>query len=312
MYTIFIDGSSGTTGLRITSLLAERDDIEITELTGEARKDEDARLAQIRAADVSVLCLPDTESAKIAARAPTDARLIDASTVHRVDPAWVYGLPELGAAQRERIAGANRVAVPGCHATGFILLARPLVESGIVRKGHPFIAHSVTGYSGGGKAMIAEYESAGRAAEFSAPRQYALGQRHKHLPEMKKYALCEREPVFTPHVADYFSGIEVVTGLFREQLADGAGASDVRAALEDYYAKEDFITVRREGAVPGDGYLSAAAYAGRNDVEISINGNEERITLTARYDNLGKGAAGAAVQCLNSMLGIDEKKGLLD
>jgi N-acetyl-gamma-glutamyl-phosphate reductase len=312
IYKVFIDGSAGTTGLRLKSVLAGRDDIEILELTGEARKDEGARLERIRAADITALCLPDAEAARIAALAPREARLIDASTAHRVDPAWVYGLPELTAGQRRRIVDSNRVAVPGCHATGFILIARPLVEAGVVTRNHHFTVHSVTGYSGGGRAMIAVYEDGVRQEGLRAPRQYALAQRHKHLPEMKAYALCDTEPLFMPYVADYFSGIEVAVGLFTEQLAGGGGADSVRAALESYYAKEDFVTVRPAGFDPEGDYLGAAAYAGRNDVEIIIHGNEERITVTARYDNLGKGASGAAVQCMNLMLSACEGKGLLE
>jgi N-acetyl-gamma-glutamyl-phosphate reductase len=270
-----------------------------------------ARLSQIEEADIVILCLPDAEAEKIAALAPADARVIDASTAHRVDPAWVYGLPELAEEQRSMIAGSNRVAAPGCHAAGFILLARPLIEYGILASDHRFIAQSVTGYSGGGKAMIAEYENAGRSESMKAPRQYALTQFHKHLPEMTKYALCSEAPVFIPRVADYFNGMEVVIGLFKEQLTGGAGADTVRSALEKYYANEDFITVREAGYDPENGYLGAAAYAGRNDMEIIIGGNEERITLTARYDNLGKGASGTVAQCMNIMLGAAEGKGLI-
>jgi N-acetyl-gamma-glutamyl-phosphate reductase len=312
MYKIFVDGSAGTTGLRIKSVLEPRDDIEIVELTGDERKDDAARLACISDSDVTVLCLPDAESAKIAALAPESARIIDASTAHRTDPAWVYGLPELTVGQRALIAASNRVSVPGCHATGFILLARPLIATGVIDEDYPFIAHSVTGYSGGGKSMIAEYSEESKAESFSAPRQYALTQAHKHMPEMRHYAGCTYEPVFTPHVADFYQGIEVVVGLHRGQLTAGKMASDVRAAVESSYANEDFIAVRPEGYDPEDGYLSASAYAGRNDMEIIIHGNDDRIVLTTRYDNLGKGASGAAVQCMNIMLGIDEKKGLLD
>jgi N-acetyl-gamma-glutamyl-phosphate reductase len=326
-HKVFIDGGAGTTGLRIEHFLARHRGVELIGIDPARRRDVGERLRRMSEADISFLCLPDAESAAIAARAPEDARLIDASTYHRVKEDWVYGLPELAAGQRERIRGSNRVALPGCHATGFILLVRPLTAAGVVGADYPFAFHSVTGYSGGGREMIERYEAArdkalrgaaeidgsrGKEADsLKAPRQYALTQEHKHLPEMTKMAKLSEAPVFVPHVADYFNGLSVVVPLRRGLLAEGASAGDVRRVIEDRYRDEPFIRVAPAGADPEAGYLRADAMRDRNDAEIFIVGNEDRILLVARYDNLGKGASGAGVQCMNIMLGISEERGLL-
>jgi N-acetyl-gamma-glutamyl-phosphate reductase len=321
-HRVFIDGRAGTTGLRIEEYLGRRDDIELIDIDEAKRKDIDERLAMIEEADVAFLCLPDEGSREIvaaldgrAAAAGADsaaarARIIDASTAHRTSDGWVYGLPELAPEQRGLIGGANRVAMAGCHATGFILLVRPLVDAGIAPPDYPFAAHSVTGYSGGGKQMIAQYEEVTDAL-LGAPRQYALAQGHKHLPEMAKLSGISFAPHFSPHVSNYFAGMEVVVPLHRRQLAQGAEAEDVRRALEERYGGEQLVRVAGEGENPEGGFLSAGALAGRNDMEIFVLGNAERILLTARYDNLGKGASGSGVQCMNLMLGLPETDGLL-
>jgi len=339
-YKIFIDGRAGTTGLRIEAYLSDRPDIELVNIDETNRKDVQARLAKMEEADVTFLCLPDEGSREIISaldkRAREDGsdsgaarvRVIDASTAHRTADGWVYGLPELAPGWRDLIAGSNRVAMAGCHAAGFILLVRPLVDAGIVPPDYPFAFHSVTGYSGGGKQMIAQYEEAdpspkrkpgnddlshrqeGTDALLGAPRQYALTQEHKHLPEMIKMSGVDAAPHFSPHVAGYYAGLEVVVPLHRRLLADGAEAEDVRRALEDRYAGERFVRVTPEGTDPEGGFLSAGAMADRNDLEIFVRGNAERILLTARYDNLGKGASGSGVQCMNLMLGLPEESGL--
>ncbi|MDR1495765.1 MAG: N-acetyl-gamma-glutamyl-phosphate reductase [Clostridiales Family XIII bacterium] len=345
-YGVFIDGRAGTTGLRIEAYLSSRDDIRLIDIDESKRKDTSARLAKIEEADIAFLCLPDGDAraivAALDAKAREDgpdsnaakARVIDASTAHRTDSGWVYGLPELAPGQRARIAGANRVAMAGCHAAGFILLARPLVDAGLAPKDYPFAAFSLTGYSGGGKRMIAEYEDSasghggptpdsGEPAaaargngdpSLAAPRQYALGQGHKHLPEMTLMAGIEKPPVFSPVVADYYAGMEVAVPLHTDILArPRVTRQDIWKALEERYAGEPFVTVMPEGAENEGvepGFLSASAMAGRNDVEIYVTGNDDRVLLIARYDNLGKGASGSGVQCMNLMLGLPEERGL--
>ncbi|MDR3072851.1 MAG: N-acetyl-gamma-glutamyl-phosphate reductase, partial [Clostridiales Family XIII bacterium] len=302
------------TGLKIDEYLAGRDDIEVLDIDEAVRKDPEARLARMKAADISFLCLPDEESAEIAAVAPDSVRIIDASTKHRTNPAWVYGMPELTPESRAKIASSNRVALPGCHATGFILLVRPLIDAKAVSPEYPFVAHSITGYSGGGKTMIAAYKAYEENASetlLSAPRLYALSQNHKHLPEMQVMTGITEPPIFTPHVADYYCGMSVVVPLHRRLLTQGTSVTDLRKIIEDRYRQEALISVRPEGEDPESGYLSAMGKSGRNDLEIFILGGEDRILLIARFDNLGKGASGAGIQCMNLMLNIEEGKGLL-
>ncbi|MDR0851663.1 MAG: N-acetyl-gamma-glutamyl-phosphate reductase [Clostridiales Family XIII bacterium] len=306
---VFIDGNSGTTGLKIESLLLQVGGFELIRIDPALRHEVRVRLEKIGEADITVLCLPDKEASEIAALAPKTVRIIDASTAHRTREDWTYGLPELSPVQREQIRSAARVAVPGCHATGFILLAKPLIDAGFACPDYPFSVHSVTGYSGGGKNMIAQY--AEQDALLKAPRAYALKQMHKHLPEMTKQAGLDAEPIFTPHVADFYSGLSVMVPIHRRLLQKGVGLTEIRNLFEKRYADERFITIRAETYDPEDGFLSADAMQGRNDLEILITGNEDRIMLTARYDNLGKGASGAVLQCMNIMLGLPEERGLL-
>lgn len=308
---VFIDGAAGTTGLRIQERLAARGEIALVGLPEERRKDKDARLEAMAGADVSVLCLPDAAAAEIAAAAPAPARIIDASTAHRTAKGWVYGFPEL-AGRRAQICGAGRVSVPGCHASGFLALAAPLVESGALPREALLACHSLTGYSGGGKKMIAEYTDENRPAAYGAPRLYGLGMGHKHLPEMRAVAGLGKAPLFCPVVADFYSGMLVSIPLAPEALAkerrSGAALAELYA---DYYKNEALVKVHGAGAGPADGTLSACGMAGLDSMEIFVLGGEEQLLLCARYDNLGKGASGAAIQCLNLMLGLPETAGLV-
>ena len=305
MAKVFVDGSAGTTGLRIHERLRERPDIEILSLPEERRKDAEARREAIAAADIAFLCLPDDAAREAAALAEgTDTVLIDTSTAHRTHPAWTYGFPEL-TGQQEKIKLAKRIANPGCHASGFISLVAPLTELGILKHDRRLACYSLTGYSGGGKKMIADYENPERNSLLDAPRTYGLSQSHKHLPEMAKYCGLYYDPIFCPIVADYYAGMEVVVPLFREEL--GVGPGEIRAAYRDYYHGP---MVRFEENDDENGLLSAGALAGRDDMEISVHGNGERILLVSRFDNLGKGASGAAIQNMNLVLGVDQTTGL--
>ena len=310
MKKVFIDGSAGTTGLRIYERIGGRTDIELIRLPEEERKDPACRREALNAADIAFLCLPDEAAIEaVGMIEDPDTVVIDTSTAHRTAPGWVYGFPELSENIRARIAESRRIAVPGCHASGFIALVAPLVEAGILSPGAMLCCHSLTGYSGGGKKMIAQYENAGRCALLGAPRQYGLTQKHKHLREMKAITGLEHEPVFCPIVADFYSGMEVTVPLFASWLEGGASADEIKALYRQKYAGK---TVRYvEAADDGDGMLSAAAMSGKDSMEISVLGNEERILLTARYDNLGKGASGAAVEILNIVLGVSETTGLV-
>ncbi|MBQ6621806.1 MAG: N-acetyl-gamma-glutamyl-phosphate reductase [Mogibacterium sp.] len=309
MHKVFIDGGHGTTGLRIHEYLCRRDDIELLQATPELRKDTEARLELIRQADVSILCLPDAAAREIAQLAPEDAVLIDTSTAHRTDPAWVYGMPELAKDQRDRIRASTRIANPGCHASGFILLVRPLVDAGLLPPEALLTCFCVTGYSGGGKKMIAQYESPGMPEALHSPGQYALGQQHKHLPEMIRETGLLNAPCFCPVVSDFYSGMVMTVPVHAGQLAKPAGLAGLREILEERYAGEPLVKVT--AGDPEGGFLYAGPMAGRNDVEIRVSGNDERILLTAAYDNLGKGASGAAVQNLNIVLGAEETLGLV-
>lgn len=305
MTNVFIDGSAGTTGLRIADRLAARRDLNLLRLPEDLRKDNSARRDAIHGADIVFLCLPDAAAVEAVALAEgSRAKIIDTSTAHRVDPDWVYGFPEL-AGQREKIAASSRIANPGCHASGFVALVAPLVESGILPASAALSSFSLTGYSGGGKKMIAEYEAPGRSPLLKGPRQYALTQQHKHLKEMVKVCALESAPVFCPIVGDFYSGMEVTVPLFAGDIK--GTAEDIRALYRSYYAGG---LVRYAEEADADGLLSAAAFSGRDDMSVSVFGNEERILLVSRFDNLGKGASGAAIQNMNILLGVDETTGL--
>ena len=305
MTKIFIDGSAGTTGLRIADRLADRKDIALVKLPEELRKDAAARRDAICGADIAFLCLPDDAAREAVALAGNaDVKIIDTSTAHRTHPDWAYGFPELTGC-RERILSSNRISNPGCHASGFVALVRPLVENRIIAEDIALTCFSLTGYSGGGKKMIAEYESADRSPLLSAPRQYALTQQHKHLKEMAQRSNLQNVPVFCPIVADFHSGMEVTVPLFAGDIQ--GTIDDIRQIYADYYRTG---LVRYSDAADPDGLLSAAAYSGRDNMQVGVYGNDERILLISRFDNLGKGASGAAIQNMNILMGLPEDTGL--
>lgn len=305
MTKVFIDGSAGTTGLRIADRLSQRQDISLIKLPEELRKDPSARKDALYSADIAFLCLPDAAAMEAVALAgDCPVKIIDTSTAHRVNPDWAYGMPELKG-QRERIAASNRIANPGCHASGFVALVAPLVQAGIVKKDALLTSFSLTGYSGGGKKMIADYEAPDRSPLLKGPRQYALTQQHKHLKEMVKLCSLGNTPVFCPIVGDFYSGMEVTVPLFAADIK--GNLDDIKALYRSYY--QNGLISYREEADP-DGMLSAAAWADRDDMAVSVFGNEDRILLVARFDNLGKGASGAAIQNMNILMGIDESTGL--
>lgn len=310
VYRIFIDGAVGTTGLRLHERLSADPEIELLTLEESLRKDLHARLEKIAQADVTVLCLPDDASKEIVALAPSSTKICDTSTAFRTHPDWVYGLAELHG-QRQKIQTATRVAVPGCHASGFIALVRPLIEQGALHADSLLPCHSLTGYSGGGKAMIGEYQADNRAQKYAAPRLYGLPLRHKHLPEMQAMTGLQHPPLFTPVVADYYSGMLVTVPLFTAQCQTGYQSGEVvHQLLADYYAGNPLISVQPFGAMPDDAMLAANAFSGQDDMQIFVYANESQILLAARFDNLGKGASGTALQCLNVMLGREETAGL--
>ena len=305
MTKVFIDGSAGTTGLRIHERLADRTDLELLILPDAVRKDENARREMLHAADIAFLCLPDAAAVEAVALAgDSKVKIIDTSTAHRTNPDWVYGFAELTG--YDRIAASKRVANPGCHASGFLALTAPLVRVGLLKKDADLTCFSLTGYSGGGKKMIAEYEDEGRDVLLDAPRQYGIGQSHKHLPEMAKIAGLENAPVFCPVVGDFYSGMEVTVPVFAKDLT--GTVEDIKAIYRETYTGKlvKFAEEDREG-----GFLSANAFSGRDDMEVRVCGNDQRILLVARFDNLGKGASGAAIQNMNILLGVDETTGLV-
>ncbi len=308
MAKVFIDGSAGTTGLRIYERLESRKDIEFIRLSEEKRKDISARKAALNSADIAFLCLPDDAARESVSFAEnTDTVIIDTSTAHRTDPEWAYGFPELSPEREKQIASSKRIAVPGCHASGFIALVYPLAEAGILPKTARLSCFSLTGYSGGGKKMIAEYEAENRDVLLSAPRQYGIAQSHKHLPEMQAVTGLENAPVFIPVVADFYSGMEVTVPLFVSELIGGAGTEDIINIYKNKYCGP-VVSFRDEPYE--NGFVSAGKLSDRDSMEISVAGNGERILLVARYDNLGKGASGAAIECMNISLGTDKTKGL--
>ena len=306
MKKVFIDGAVGTTGLRIRERLAGRDDIETISIPEELRKDVSARKEAINSADVVFLCLPDAAAIEAVSLVENpDTVVIDTSTAHRTADGWEYGFPELSG-RRERIAQSKRIANPGCHASGFIALVEPLVRAGIVSSDAKLCAFSLTGYSGGGKKMIAAYEeAAGGDPLFIGGRQYALAQHHKHLPEMVKVCGLEFAPCFSPVVVPHLSGMEVSVHLF------GVDVDAVKACYRSYYSETGLVLFADDPAAAEGGFLSSAAFSGRDSMEVSVYGDGDRAVLVSRFDNLGKGASGAAIQNMNIAMGIDEKKGLI-
>ena len=305
MIKVFIDGSAGTTGLRIVDRLSQREDLQLIILPDEVRKDPTARADALSSADIAFLCLPDDaakESAQLAKG--MKVKIIDTSTAHRTDPDWVYGMPEL-AGQTEKLLASSRIANPGCHASGFVALVAPLVQQGILPADAALTCFSLTGYSGGGKSMIADYESETRNPLLGGPRQYALTQSHKHLKEMVALCGLANSPVFCPIVGDFYSGMEVTVPLFAKDIK--GNTEDIKALYRSYYQSGLIHFAEQPDA---DGMLSAAAFSMRDDMEVSVYGNEDRILLVSRFDNLGKGASGAAIQNMNLLLGLPQDTGL--
>lgn len=305
MMKVFIDGSAGTTGLRIHERLRARKDLQILQIPEELRKDNAARAEYLNNADVAFLCLPDAAAVESASMVTNpNTVVIDTSTAHRTNDAWAYGFPELSGL-REKIRASKRIANPGCHASGFISLAAPLVENGILSADVCLSCFSLTGYSGGGKKMIADYESADRKAALEAPRMYGLSQMHKHLPEMQKLCGLKNAPAFSPIVSSYYSGMEVVISLFAGDV--NGSIEQIQDLYRSYYSRG---LVRYVDGADEAGFLSASKLSGYDNMEISVFGNEDRIQLVSRFDNLGKGASGAAIQNMNIVLGLNETEGL--
>ena len=303
---VFIDGSAGTTGLRIADRLAARPEIELLSISEEGRKDVNERAKVINSADLAFLCLPDAASREVMPLLRPDVKVLDTSTAFRTDPNWVYGFPELRG-QKEKIKNACRVAVPGCYASGFISIMRPLVELGLAGAGDFYSCTGISGYSGGGKKMIAEYESPEKPQSYFAPRIYGLTLKHKHLPEMQKVCGLDYPPVFSPIVDDYYKGMAVTIQLQNRLLNGGPTAEDIYEKLAGWYDGQKLIKVHPFGY---DGMIAAADMAGRDSLELIVNGHGEQTMVTALFDNLGKGASGAAVQNMNLMLGFEETSGL--
>lgn len=310
MIKVFIDGKEGTTGLQIYERLGKRDDIQLFTLPKELRKDVNARRECLNNADICFLCLPDAaaiEAAELVTNPNT--RIIDASTAHRTNSDWVYGLPELSAERREKIRNAKRVANPGCYATGFISLVAPLVKAGIVASDYPFVAHAVSGYSGAGKKAIAQYECADRDISLSSPREYALTLSHKHLPEMVKECGLSEKPIFNPYICDFYCGMCVSVPLFSRLMVKKYTVNEIREYFAEYYVRQNFIKVVNDNDIPS--FLPANELANTNVLKIYVSGNGEQILLASVFDNLGKGASGAAVQNMNIMCGLDERTSLM-
>lgn len=309
---IFIDGSEGTTGLRIHERFAEREDVELLPISSELRKDKEERKKLINSSDITFLCLPDAAAEESVSLVENDhVRIIDTSTAHRTMEGWAYGFPELSKEHREAITAGNRIAVPGCYATGFISLVYPMVAEGLISADYPVSAFGISGYSGGGRKMIAAYEAEEREDALLAPREYALSQAHKHLKEMKKIPGLKREPLFSPIVADYYSGMVVSVPVYTELMNKGRTPQEVWKYLADFYADSRFVRVMPFGAEEESANMLAGnAMSGRDSLRIYVTGNEDRVLLSSQFDNLGKGASGAAIQCLNIALGCEESKGL--
>lgn len=309
MIKVFIDGKEGTTGLQIYDRLQKRDDVKIITLPEEQRKNVEARRECLNKADVSFLCLPDAAAVQ-AVKLVTNprARIIDASTAHRTSPNWVYGLPEISQERRESIAKTKRLANPGCYATGFITLVAPLVKAGIVGADYPFVAHAVSGYSGGGKKAIAQYENANRDKALLSPREYGLSLSHKHLPEMVKECGLSAKPILNPYICNYYCGMSVSVPIYTRLLPKKTSLRAFRSFFKEYYARQNFVKFVDTDDIPQ--FLPANMLAYSNELHVFVSGNEEQILLACVFDNLGKGASGAAVQNMNIMFGLDERTSL--
>ncbi len=308
MKKVFIDGKAGTTGLRIFDRLSLRKDIEIISLKEEERKDAECRRNALNSCDIAFLCLPDDAAREAVSMVTNEnVKILDTSTAHRTDADFAYGFPELSGKMHKNIKEMNKIAVPGCHASGFIALVYPLIESGVISAETYLTCHSITGYSGGGKKMIAQYEAEVRDFRLDAPRQYGITQNHKHLKEMVKISGIAQAPVFCPIVSDFYSGMTVTVPLFKKDIVKG----DINYIKEVYKEKYNGKIVSYAETPSEDGFISAAELSGKDSMHISVAGNDDRILLVAMYDNLGKGASGAAIECMNIALGEDETKGLI-
>ena len=310
---VYIDGQEGTTGLKILERFEGRNDIELLKIDGEKRKDPAERKRLINSADFVFLCLPDAAAREAVSFVENNhVRIIDASTAHRTDPGWAYGFPELSPEHREKIRNSKRVANPGCYASGFISICYPLVKAGVLPQFYPVFAYATSGYSGAGKKAIAAYESDDKPEELLSPRQYALDMNHKHLPEMQKISGLAYKPMFNPIVDNYYSGMVVSIPLQGRLLQKRFTPEQIRDVLYDNYKDSNFVEVKPAGSdcVP-DGFLTSNGLSGTNRMEIYVFGDNDQMLLCSRLDNLGKGASGAAVQCLNIMMGIDETTGLI-
>ncbi len=310
---ILIDGQYGTTGLKIREMLQGRGEIELLEIPEEQKKNPEAKRPLLNEADLVFLCLPDDAArASVAMVTNPATKIIDASTAHRTRPEWVYGIPELDAGQRDRIRNGSRVCVPGCHASGLIMVVNPLVREGVLFLEHKVICHSITGYSGGGRAMIDRYEAPENAGKFIGQRPYALTLAHKHLPEMQHVPGLKYPPLFTPSVGNFARGMLVMTYLVKEELRSGASRGEILSLYRDYYGGERFVRViEANDAYLDEGFLDPMGCNGTNRIELSVYENDLYLVVISRLDNLGKGASGAAVQNMNLMLGFDEGAGLI-
>lgn len=308
MKKVFIDGKAGTTGLRIYERLSKRKDIEILLLSEEERKDPIARKKALNSCDIAFLCLPDDAARESVSMIENEnVTVIDTSTAHRTLESWSYGFPELSSDFEKNLRQSKRIAVPGCHASGFIALVKPLIDEGFISPEQLLTCHSITGYSGGGKKMIADYQSEAKSELLEAPRQYAISQNHKHLREMKAFSGLNKEPIFCPIVSDFYSGMMVTVPLFASQLKGQKGIEDIKKLYAQKYTSDILSYV---DSMDQEGFICGSAMKEKDSMRISVYGNEERILLVALYDNLGKGASGAAIECMNLVLGIDPSTGL--
>lgn len=314
-YKVFVDGQEGTTGLQINEYLAQRSDVTVLKIDADKRKDLAERKRLVNESDVTFLCLPDDAAKESVSLVDNpNTCIIDASTAHRINPAWTFGLPELAPEQRAKIRASKRIANPGCHASAFILALRPLVQAGLLPAATQIAANSITGYSGGGKSMIADYQKASESpTQLKAPRAYGLTLAHKHLPEMQAYTGLTVAPIFQPIVGPFYKGLAVTAYLHPQQFTRNATPSDVQKIIADYYSSEPFIRVLPVDleATTDGGFFNVEANNDTNRVDIAVFGNNERMLVIARLDNLGKGASGAAVQAMNVHLGVEESLGLV-
>ncbi|HZJ77514.1 MAG TPA: N-acetyl-gamma-glutamyl-phosphate reductase [Clostridia bacterium] len=308
MVKVFIDGKAGTTGLRIFDRLSCRKDIELLTLNDNERKNSEMRREMINSSDISFLCLPDDAAREAVSFVTGNTKIIDTSTAHRTLDGWSYGFPELSQKHWENIVNGKRIAVPGCHASGFASLMYPLIKSGVLSVNYPITSFSITGYSGGGKKMIAEYQSENKDVGLDSPSQYALSQNHKHLKEMQKICGFANAPIFSPIVSNFYSGMAVSVPLFTSMLKRNVGVEEIKEILTEHYDGSKLIKVTNSSEQ--DSMIAANKLSGKDTMQLVVSGNEERVILTSLFDNLGKGASGAAVECMNLMLGIDETTGL--